>query len=72
MPLRERQEVEEMSRAAGVDFLRALHDVQKRPWDSSGSSLPSPTTCAKNRTHSRVTNLPKPTTKGADLGCERN
>jgi hypothetical protein len=52
MPLRERQEVEEVSRAAGrVDFLRSLHDLQKRPWDSSGSSLPSLTTCAKNRTH---------------------
>ena len=55
MPLRERQEVEEMSRAAGVDFLRSLHDLQKRIWDSSGSSLPSLATCAKNRTHSRVT-----------------
>jgi hypothetical protein len=72
MPLREREEVEEMSRAAGVDFLCLLHDFQKRPRDSFGSSLPSPTTCAKNRTHSHVTNLLKPTTKGADLGCERD
>jgi hypothetical protein len=38
MPLREWQEVEEMSRAAGVDFLRTRY-VAYRPVDSASNFI---------------------------------